>query len=126
MGLQSFENFKRLEQFLEFIIPANLRFAFEFRHEIWHNERVYKTLKKYMSACVIADSPKYPTAEVVTSKFVYVRMHGSKILSDSNYTDEELETMAQNIKEWLKDSLDVYIYFNNDFRGYAVENAKKL
>jgi uncharacterized protein YecE (DUF72 family) len=120
------ENFKRLEQFLELIISTNLRFAFEFRHKTWCDERVYKILKKYISAWVIADSPKYPMAEVITSNFVYVRMHGSKILSDSKYTDEELKTLAQKVRKWLKNGLDVYTYFNNDFRGYAIENAKRL
>jgi len=65
-------------------------------------------------------------AEAVTSDFVYVRMHGSRILPESNYTDEELKPLAKNIGEWLKNKLDAYVYFNNDFRGYAIENAKRL
>jgi len=34
--------------------------------------------------------------------------------------------LAQKIKKWLKKDLDVYVYFNNDAHGYAVENAKTL
>jgi len=120
------ENIKRLEEFLEFISSTNLRFTFEFRHKSWCDENIYKILKKYNSAWVIADSPRYPKAEVVTADFVYIRMHGSKILFASKYTDEELKTLAQKINKWLKKGLDVYTYFNNDFHGYAVQNAKEL
>lgn len=75
---------------------------------------------------MIADSPYYPKAEVVTADFVYIRMHGSKVLFASKYTDKELKELAQKIKKWLRKNLDVYCYFNNDFYGYAIENAKTL
>lgn len=126
------ENIKRLEDFLKFITKYEIRntkskihYAFEFRHKTWCNEKIYKLLKKYNIAWVIADSPRYPKAEVVTADFVYIRMHGSKILFASKYTKEELKNLAQKIKNWLKNS-DVYCYFNNDAYGYAVQNAKEL
>jgi uncharacterized protein YecE (DUF72 family) len=102
-----------------------LRFAFEFRHKSWCNEKIYKLLKKYKMAWVIADSPRYPRADVVTADFVYVRMHGSRIMFSSNYTKKELKDLSQKIKKWLKIA-DVYVYFNNDALGYAIENAKDL
>jgi uncharacterized protein YecE (DUF72 family) len=103
-----------------------LRFAFEFRHKSWCNEKIYQLLKKYKVAWVIADSPGYPKAEVVTADFVYIRMHGSKVLFSSKYTKKEILSLAQKIKKWLKQGLDVYCYFNNDVYGYAVENAREL
>jgi len=75
---------------------------------------------------VIADSPRYPRADVVTADFVYIRMHGSKIMFGSKYTKKEIKDLAKKIKNWLKQKLDVYVYFNNDFQGYAVQNAKEL
>lgn len=141
------ENIKRLEKFFKFITCSQfqrslklatrnsiiykkdkqrLNFAFEFRHKSWCNEKIYKLLKKYKVAWVIADSPSYPKAEVVTADFVYVRLHGSKVLFSSKYTKKELQDLAQKIKKWLKQGLDVYCYFNNDFSGYAVENAREL
>jgi len=125
------ENIKRLEDFLKLITKNleprsyKLRYAFEFRHKSWCEEKIYKLLKKYNVAWVIADSPSYPKAEEVTADFVYIRMHGSQILFGSKYTDKELKDLAQKIKKWLK-TADVYVYFNNDFHGYAIENAKKL
>jgi uncharacterized protein YecE (DUF72 family) len=136
------ENIKRLEDFLKLITKNlkpktyTLKFAFEFRHQSWCdpkgkqasygvNKKVYNLLKKYKTAWVIADSPSYPKAEVVTANFVYIRMHGSKVLFSSNYTKKELQDLAQKIKKWLKTG-NVYVYFNNDAMGYAIENAKEL
>jgi len=82
-------------------------------------------LKKYNVAWVIADSPSYPKAEAITADFIYIRMHGSKVMFSSNYTKKELQDLAQKIKKWLK-TADVYVYFNNDAYGYAIENAKEL
>lgn len=137
------ENIERLEKFLELIRkdslsrlpPTNIlvggerksaKFAFEFRHKSWCDEKIYKLLKKYNVAWVIVDSPKYPKKEIITANFVYIRMHGSKILFASKYTEKELKNLAKKIKKWLKQKLDVYCYFNNDAYGYAVENAKTL
>jgi uncharacterized protein YecE (DUF72 family) len=53
-------------------------------------------------------------------------MHGSKILFGSKYTKKELESLAERIKKWKKQNLEVYVYFNNDARGYAIENAREL
>jgi len=134
------ENIKRLEDFLE-LIRAKLRCAAEFRHDSWCNQKIYNLLKKYNVAWVIAcppigwslkatgrraDSPRYPKAEVVTANFIYIRMHGPKVLFSSKYTRKELQDLAQKIKKWLKNGLDVYCYFNNDAYGYAIENAKEL
>jgi len=52
-------------------------------------------------------------------------MHGSKILFGSKYTAKELNVLSQKIKRWLK-TADVYVYFNNDAYGYAIENANEL
>lgn len=133
------ENIKRLEIFLKDVLrnilerkckikkamTFILRIAVEFRHRSWCNEKIYNLLKKYNIAWVIADSPRYPKAEVITADFVYIRMHGSKVLFASKYTNEELKVLSQKIKKW-QENTDVYVYFNNDTYGYAIENAKIL
>jgi len=128
------ENIKRLKGFLRFICvnprrylrkSAVLRFAFEFRHKTWCDKKIYNLLKKYNAAWVIADSPSYPKVEELTADFVYVRMHGSKVLFSSKYTRKELKDLAEKIKKWSRNR-DVFVYFNNDAQGYALENAKTL
>ena len=126
------EGIKRLTKFLKLLsldrdrVSIELKCAFEFRHKSWCDEKIYKLLKKYNVAWVIADSPNYPKAEEVTADFAYIRMHGSKVLFSSKYTKKELSSLSQKIKKWLKQGLDVYCYFNNDAYGYAIENAKEL
>jgi len=130
------ENIKRLEDFLKILrgrtsikggsTSKNLKYAMEFRHKSWCDKKIYDLLKKYKVAWVIADSPSCPKAEVVTADFIYIRMHGSKLLFSSKYTKKELSSLSQKIKKWLKQKLDVYCYFNNDAHGYAIENAKEL
>src|SRR3972149_3236101 len=115
-----------LKGFLKLISSTNIRFAFEFRNKSWGDEAIYNILKRFNIAWVIADSPKYPKAEAVTANFIYIRMHGSTTLFSSKYTYEELKTLAQKIQAWLKKGFDVYVYFNNDFQGFAVQNAKEL
>jgi len=123
------ENMKRLEGYLKFICLIwkikHLRFAFEFRDKSWCDKKIYNLLEKYNVAWVVADSPRYPRADMVTADFVYIRMHGSKVMFSSNYTKKELQDLAQKIKKWLK-NYDVFVYFNNDAYGYAIENAKEL
>lgn len=127
IGGKATDNIKRLEEFLKLITQShNLRYAFEFRHKSWCSQEIYKLLKKYNTAWVIAASPNWPKSEVITSDFAYIRMHGPKSLFSSKYTKNELEDLAQKIKNWQKQKLDVYVYFNNDAMGYAVENAKTL
>lgn len=125
------ENIKKLKSFIGDIrgqvrVNSRLRIAFEFRHQTWCAEKAYKLLKNYNAAWVIADSPRHPKAEVVTADFVYIRMHGSRVLFASKYTGKELKDLAGKIKKWLEQDLDVYVYFNNDFHGYALENAEVL
>lgn len=125
------ENIKRLENFLSILrvggsTSLNLKFAFEPRHISWCDRKIYQLLKKYNISWVIADSPNYPRADVITADFVYIRMHGSKILFGSKYTKKELSSLAGKIKKWLKQNKDVFVYFNNDARGHAIDNAKTL
>lgn len=105
---------------------SGLRLAFEFRHESWFKEEIYALLRQHQAALCIADSSRYPRHDKVTADFVYVRFHGRAKLFASEYTDKELMDEATRIRRYLRNGLDVYVYFNNDARGYAVKNAKTL
>lgn len=83
-------------------------------------------LGKYGAALCIADSPKYPRKEMLTTDFTYIRFHGRSELFASRYSEEELSAEAKKIARYLKKGIEVFVYFNNDARGYAVENARML
>ncbi|TSA10960.1 MAG: DUF72 domain-containing protein [Deltaproteobacteria bacterium] len=104
--------------------PPGYKITFEFRHASWLCEEVYKLLHRKNAAFCISDTAgRYPYAEVITADFIYIRLHGSQVLYGSNYTEDELTTWAAKIKGWQK---DVFVYFDNDYQGYAVQNALRL
>lgn len=108
-------------------LQAFVRFAIEFRHNSWLDKEVYEVLKEKKIAFVISDSPRWPTDIIKTTDFVYVRFHGKPKLFASKYSKKELKEYAEKIKK-LKPKI-LFTYFNNDFEGYAVEDAlefKKL
>ena len=41
------------------------------------------------------------------------------------YSDSELDTWARRLAQWRRQT-EVFAYFNNDWRGYALENARRL
>jgi uncharacterized protein YecE (DUF72 family) len=114
-----------LEKFIA-LLPRNLRCSFEFRDPSWLCDEVYEKLRNADIALCRSSSPDFPDADIITASFVYLRMHGSKSRYESLYTDDELSAWAREIRGWLSGGLDVYIYFNNDARAYAVQNAKSL
>ncbi len=99
----------------------NLKIAVEFRHKSWLEKDIYKKLKNLKVAFCISDSPRWPTDFVKTTDFVYVRFHGKPKLFASKYSEEELKEFAEKLKKLKPKTL--FIYFNNDFEGYAIENA---
>lgn len=122
-------NLSRLKEFVEMIEKNNskFRFVFEFRHPSWFSPEIYQFLKKYknISLCS-ADSPSFSIKEEISGNFIYIRMHGGKILYSSNYSEKELKQLAKQINGYLNKGMDVYCYFNNDAYGFAVKNAKQL
>jgi uncharacterized protein YecE (DUF72 family) len=124
------QDLARLEDFLRLLrahpVAGGLRHAFEFRHSSWFVPEVYRFLAQYRCALCVADGPRWPKAQEVTTDFVYVRFHGSQKLYSSGYTTEELGDWAEWIAACLSQGCDVYAYFNNDAEGHAVANAREL
>jgi uncharacterized protein YecE (DUF72 family) len=112
----------RLAAFLE-AAPAAVRWAVEFRDSSWLNDEVFAVLRNRGAALVIhdliADHPK-----IATSDWVYLRFHGVDYSHD--YSPQALASTADLIRDFLDDGLDVYAYFNNDYHGYALHNARDL
>lgn len=118
-------NIERLKEFVK-ILPKDLISVFEFRDPSWFNPEVYEILRKNKLSFCIYSMPGIECPDEVTSKVVYIRMHGGTILYGSNYSDKELKAWAKKIRRFLKQGKDVYVYFNNDAYGFAVKNALRL
>ncbi len=121
----------KIEDFLNLTKKLTLRnlslnFVFEFRHESWFCNETYRLLDVNGAGIVISSSPSFPFYKIITGKLCYIRMHGSKELYSSCYSDEELKNLSFYINSIIKDSDYVFIYFNNDYNCYAVKNAQTL
>ncbi len=105
-------------------LNPNLKNVVEFRHKSWWNEEVYTALReKNICFCSIS-SPKLPEELIKTTDFGYVRFHGRESWYDYNYTEDELKHWAEKIKK--ANFKECFIYFNNDYNGYAPANALEL
>lgn len=105
----------------------SFRFAVEVRHRSWIADPVFELLSRYGIAFVIADSDgRFPFSETVITDMVYLRLHGPEQLYASDYDESQLRRYAEKIIHWLGTGHEVWVFFNNDFHGYAVKNALKL
>lgn len=100
--------------------------AIEFRNKDWFTDDTYTLLKNYNVALVAGQSSRWPEMKQITADVAYIRMHGPEKLFASSYSDEQLSEWARYIHTLPKRIKRVYVYFNNDFHGYALENAKTL
>lgn len=115
----------RLRAFLS-LLPRGYRCAFEFRDESWLTEPVYGALREHGAALVRVSAPRLPDADVTTADFSYVRMHGDQRMYSSKYSEQTLNEWAEVVSRWVSEGQDVFVYFNNDIHGYAVEDARAL
>ena len=113
----------RLDRFVG-MLPDNLRFTFEFRHDSWLVPPVCELLAKRRIALCIPDHPKMPKVFEITSDFTYIRMHLPE--HGIGYGRRALEPWAARIAKWRARDIDMFVYFNNDMEGHAVKDAVSL
>jgi uncharacterized protein YecE (DUF72 family) len=102
------------------------RHCFEFRHPSWFAPDVYALLREHGAALVVGDHPERPfQARELTAGWTYVRFHHGRRGRRGNYSERELDAWAERLDDW-RSRADVYAYFNNDWEGFAVQNATAL
>jgi len=112
-----------LSDFLKHLRKTNLH-VFEFRHESWFVDEIYELLKSHHIALCITDLNGKLSPEEITSDFTYIRLHGPKKAYKGSY-GSKLKDWKKKIEQWsLK--ISVFCYFDNDEKGYAIQDAKKL
>jgi len=113
----------RLRDILDQLDPAR-RNVIEFRHKSWWNDEVYAAFETAGAIFCSCSGPRLPDDVVKTADDIYIRFHGVERWYRHDYSHEELTDWARRIREARAER--VWIYFNNDFDGYAIKNATML
>jgi uncharacterized protein YecE (DUF72 family) len=115
---------RRLESALDRLREG--RHAFEFRHPSWFDPDVYELLRARGAALVIGVHPERPFQDhELTTDWTLIRFHHGRTGRRGNYSERELERWRRRIAAW-RARAEVLAYFNNDWEGFAVRNARWL
>lgn len=118
-------NGQRLEEFLSSLSPQ-LRYVFEFRNPDWVRDEAFALLRKYNAGYCVHDMPDTRSPTLTTSDIAYVRFHGPSGNYSGGYPDSQLNQWANTLREWDRQGIESYVYFNNDIGGHAPRDAMKL
>lgn len=107
--------------------PDPAKVAVEFRHERWLTNETRELLQEIGATFCAADSPQSDLMNWLTSEKAYIRLHGRKRWYSYDYTNKELEEIAALVLQLrTAGAREIYVFFNNDFEGYAPKNAMTL
>jgi len=115
---------ERLAEALQRLPPG--RHCFEFRHPSWFVPDVMALLREHGAALVIGDRPEvheFQTQEL-TADWTFVRFHWGSRGRRGNYAESELHEWADRLRAWPV--REAFVYFNNDWEGFAPRNARRL
>ena len=118
-------NVERFDSFVS-ALPRNQRFVFEFRNSSWYTENIYAILRKRNCGFCIYELAGHTSPTIVTSDFVYVRLHGPGDKYQGSYSHRSLKKWAEQVLQWKNEDRDVYVYFDNDQDAFAALNAITL
>jgi len=102
------------------LLPKDLRYAFEFRHDSWLVDPVYEVLRKDNIALCWAESEKLEVPEVVTADFVYFR------LRKPEYSPEERKAIAAKVAPLLAQGKNVFVFFKHEETPAGALYAEEL
>jgi len=112
-----------LEAFL-CVLPEGSGHVVEFREPGWLGEDTDELLRRYgVSNCAVS-SERMPARAVFTGKPAYVRFHGLAEGYKHLYTARELSAWAQRIARLAAEGHGGLAFFNNDYKGRAIQNAR--
>ena len=124
------KDMSRLDDFLSEVRAAagrtRWRITVEFRHSSWECDETRELLERHKAALCLADMPRCPFTEPGRADFVYVRRHGPGGRYRGRYARRHILADARRIEPWLAAGKDVYVFYNNDIDGHAVDNARQL
>jgi uncharacterized protein YecE (DUF72 family) len=124
----AYSSVEKLSRFLD-VLPSGVQYAAEFRNKSWIGKGdAIDLLRMHNVANTIVDEPLLPPDTTTTADFAFVRWHGrgERPWYDYRYRQEELAGWTKKVEAIASRTKKVYGYFNNHFRGFAVENSLQM
>ena len=112
---------ERLKTFLG-LLPADVRAAFEFRHESWFEAATFAALREHNAALCIAHVEEEEGA--VQTPFEATANWGYLRLRQVQYAEGELEDWAERVQQ--PDWGDVFVFFKHEDEGTGPKLAKRF
>jgi uncharacterized protein YecE (DUF72 family) len=118
-------------------LPGDFRFAVEFRHPEWLEERTSEALRAAEIGLALSDGPWVPRERVMemaqrpTSSFAYFRWLGERPQL-SSYAQAlfdrsaDINGWAEILKKLSGQVREIYGFFNNHYEGHSPASARKL
>lgn len=139
----NFEGGGPQEDYLRWLADSlqGVRTVMEFRHSRWITDKTMELLRELNVGYCIVDMPQVrdlPSSRLgVTADVAYIRLHGQNEAHwakpstrneryDYDYSDEELRGWVPVINDLSQQTKNVFVYFNNHYRGKAAKNALTL
>jgi uncharacterized protein YecE (DUF72 family) len=122
------ESFHRDDALLERSLRAlpSARHCFEFRHRSWFSQEVRRILAEHGASLALGDDARRPLpAARPLGELVYLRLHYGSRGREGNYSSTELDRWRRRVAAW-RSRREVFVYLNNDWKGFAPENACRL
>jgi uncharacterized protein YecE (DUF72 family) len=102
------------------ILPRDMRFAVEFRHESWLTDAVYGLLTGHNVSLCVAESEKLEVPEVVTADFIYYR------LRKPEYSPDERRAIEARSRELVESGKDLFLFFKHEDTPHGALYAEEL
>jgi uncharacterized protein YecE (DUF72 family) len=125
------KQFPLLEGFLT-NLPQKRRVAVEARNKEFLNDGLYSLLKRKEVALAWVDASFMPTADVITTDFLYIRWEGDRRKVNGLLGKVEIDKYgdikkwADRIRQLLDSSVEVFGYFSKYYSGHPPTDAKQL
>jgi uncharacterized protein YecE (DUF72 family) len=103
------------------MLPADKKFAFEFRHPSWDSAETLDLLRSAGVALCHAEAKIGEGMPPVTARHAYIRVR-----QEPPYSEKELEYLRKKIEEGIKQADELYMHIKHDNAGLAPQVAMQL
>jgi len=94
-----------------YMVPPDVRMAWEFRHDSWFADDVYERLRARNAALAIVEDEESTTPVLATADWGYVRLRAV------DYTNAQLSTWVETIRAAGAGWRDAFVFFKHETRA---------